>query len=39
VNAIKNWSLNVQATPGLDIDAEMEALLATLQPIFDAAAE
>jgi multiple sugar transport system substrate-binding protein len=37
VVAIKNWSLNVWATPGLDIDAEMEALLATLQPIFDAA--
>jgi multiple sugar transport system substrate-binding protein len=37
VTAIKNWTLNVQATPGLDIDAEMENLLATLQPIFDAA--
>ncbi len=37
VTAIKNWTLNIWATPGLDIDAEMDALLATLQPIFDAA--
>lgn len=37
VVAIKNWSLNIWATPGLDMDAEIETLLATLRPIFDAA--
>ena len=37
VVAIRNWSLNIWATPGLDLDAEITALLATLQPIFDAA--
>lgn len=39
VVAIQNWSLHMQATPGLDVDAEIDNLLATLQPIFDAAAE
>lgn len=39
VSVIQNWTLNIWATPGLDIDAEMEALLADLQPVFDAAAE
>lgn len=37
VVAIQNWSLNVQATPGLDIEAEMDALIEDLQAIFDAA--
>ncbi len=35
--AVRNWTINMEATPGLDVDAEIEALLATLQPIFDAA--
>ncbi len=39
VVAIQNWSLNIQATPGLDIDAEMDALIETLQGIFDAATQ
>ena len=39
VVAIQNWSLHMQATPGLDVDAEIDNLLATLQGIFDAAAE
>lgn len=39
VVAIQNWSLHMQATPGLDVDAEIETLLATLQGIFDAAEE
>jgi multiple sugar transport system substrate-binding protein len=38
VVAIQNWSLHMQATPGLDVDAEIDNLLATLQGIFDAAA-
>jgi len=37
VVAIQNWTLNMQATPGLDVDAEIENLLQTLQAIFDAA--
>lgn len=39
LSAIQNWTLNVWATPGLDLNAEIDALLAGLQPIFDAAAE
>ncbi len=35
--AVRNWTINMEATPGLDVDAEIETLLATLQPIFDAA--
>lgn len=39
IEAIKNWTLNLQATAGLDIDAEIATLLAELQTIFDAAAQ
>jgi len=37
LNAIRNWTINMQSTSGLDVDAEIDTLLATLQPIFDAA--